>query len=60
MADAAAAACERWRAPAERSGHELRIDEGDPVEVCSSTEDLAAMLDNLIENSLHYSVRARA
>ena len=58
VADAAAAACERWRAPAERSGHELSIDEGDPVEVCSSTEDLAAMLDNLIENSLHYS-RAR-
>ena len=55
VADAAAAACERWRAPAERSGHELGIDEGDPVEVCSSTEDLAAMLDNLIENSLHYS-----
>ena len=55
VSEATAAACERWLAPAQRSGHELVIDEGDPIEVRSSAEDLAAMLDNLIENALHYS-----
>ena len=55
VSEATAAACERWLAPARRSGHELVIDEGDPIEVRSSPEDLAAMLDNLIENALHYS-----
>jgi two-component system sensor histidine kinase SenX3 len=55
VGDAAAAAGERWLGPARRSGHELAIDEGDPGEVCSSVEDVAVMLDNLIENALHYS-----
>ena len=55
VGEAAAGACERWLAPARRSGHELTLDEGDPVEVRSSAEDVAAMLDNLIENALHYS-----
>ena len=55
VGDAAAAAGERWLGPSRRSGHELAIDDGDPVEVCSSVEDVAVMLDNLIENALHYS-----
>ena len=55
VSEATVAACERWSAPARRSGHELTVDEGEPVEVCASTEDVAVMLDNLIENALHYS-----
>jgi two-component system, OmpR family, sensor kinase len=57
VGEAVAAACGRWDAPAERSGHELRIDEGEPAEVAASTEDIAVMLDNLIENALNYSPR---
>jgi two-component system, OmpR family, sensor kinase len=55
VAEAAAAACVRWEGPAQRSGHALRVDEGDPAEVAASVEDVASMLDNLIENALNYS-----
>jgi two-component system, OmpR family, sensor kinase len=55
VGDAAAGAFERWRRPATRSGHELIVDEGQPTEVRAATEDVAAMLDNLIENALSYS-----
>jgi signal transduction histidine kinase len=55
VGEAAAAACVRWAGPAQRSRHELRVDEGEPAEVAASVEDLAAMLDNLIENALNYS-----
>ena len=55
VGDAAGGAFERWRRPARRSGHELIVDEGQPTEVCASPEDVAAMLDNLIENALRYS-----
>ena len=55
VGDAAGAACERWQRPARRSGHELTVDEGEPVEVRASAEDVGTMLDNLIENALRYS-----
>ena len=55
VGDAAAGAFERWRRPATRSGHELIVDEGEPTEVRAAPEDVAAMLDNLIENALRYS-----
>ena len=55
VGDAAAAACGRWEGPAQRSGHVLRVEEGEPAEVAASVEDVAAMLDNLIENALNYS-----
>jgi two-component system, OmpR family, sensor kinase len=55
VGEAVAAACMRWEGPAQRSRHELRVDEGEPAEVAASVEDLAAMLDNLIENALNYS-----
>jgi two-component system, OmpR family, sensor kinase len=55
VGEAAAAACVRWEGPAQRSGHVLQVDEGEPAEVDASVEDLAAMLDNLIENALNYS-----
>ena len=49
------AACRRWQGPAERSGHELRVEPGPPVVVAASEQDLAAILDNLTENALNYS-----
>jgi signal transduction histidine kinase len=55
LGEATSAACARWRGPAERSGHRLRLEEGDPAEVAASEEDVAAMLDNLLENALNYS-----
>jgi signal transduction histidine kinase len=45
----------RWEAPAERSGHFLRVEPGDAAVVGASAEDLAAILDNLTENALNYS-----
>jgi signal transduction histidine kinase len=49
------AACLRWQGPAERSEHELVVEPGPPATVAASGEDLAAILDNLIENALNYS-----
>jgi two-component system, OmpR family, sensor kinase len=55
VGEVAAGAYERWRPPARRSGHLLEVEEGDPVEVRAFAEDVAAMLDNLIENAMRYS-----
>jgi signal transduction histidine kinase len=55
VGEAAAGACRRWEGPARLSEHELLVDEGEPAEVAASVEDVAAMLDNLIENALNYS-----
>ena len=46
---------ERWESRAEQRGQRLKLVHGDDVVVLSSEEDLAIMLDNLIENALHYS-----
>lgn len=45
----------RWEGPAERSGHGLELSGDSYVLVHSARGDLAAMLDNLIENALNYS-----
>jgi signal transduction histidine kinase len=50
-----AAALERWRAPAAQTGHSLAADGDDDLLVAAGTEDLGAILDNLIENALNYS-----
>jgi two-component system, OmpR family, sensor kinase len=60
VGEAAHGAHERWRRPARRSGHLLSVEEGDPVEVRASTEDVGTMLDNLIENALRYSPGGRS
>ena len=49
------AAFHRWDGPAQQSDHELRVEPGPPSVVAASTEDLAAILDNLTENALNYS-----
>ena len=43
------------RARREHLDHELRVEPGEPSAVSASGEDLAAILDNLTENALHYS-----
>jgi signal transduction histidine kinase len=48
-------ACVRWARPAERTDHELTIEPGPPAVVAASSEDIAAILDNLTENALNYS-----
>jgi signal transduction histidine kinase len=59
--DAVAAAGERWEGPAESSGHDLVLREGEPaVTVAASRDDIAAILDNLIENALNYSPEGTA
>lgn len=55
LADTVEEARERWRGPAERSRHSLQVAGGETVSVDSSRDDLAVMLDNMIENALNYS-----
>lgn len=55
LAHAAEHAGERWTDRAEQGGHRLVVEcHGDAV-ARASEEDLAIVLDNLIENALHYS-----
>jgi signal transduction histidine kinase len=46
---------ERWEARAEQRGQRLELAHVDDVVAQSSEEDLAIVLDNLVENALHYS-----
>jgi two-component system, OmpR family, sensor kinase len=55
MGLAAARAHERWVDRAEQRGQRLELTGGEDVVVHASEEELAIMLDNLIENALHYS-----
>jgi signal transduction histidine kinase len=52
---AAEAAAERWTPRAADTAQRLRLASGADVEVLTSAEDLALILDNLIENALTYS-----
>ncbi|HEY7619071.1 MAG TPA: ATP-binding protein [Solirubrobacteraceae bacterium] len=55
LADVAERAAERWRDQAEREGHAIEVaGEGTP-HVHASAGDLDTMVDNLVENALHYS-----
>ena len=55
LVDAVEQARERWADRADRSGHQLQVDCRGEALVRASEEDLAIVLDNLIENALHYS-----
>jgi signal transduction histidine kinase len=46
---------ERWEARSDQLGQRLLLEAGDDVVVLAVEEDLAIILDNLIENALHYS-----
>ncbi len=54
---AARRAIERWRGAAGETGHELHLDAHGGGAVRAGETELAAMLDNLIENALKYSPR---
>ena len=45
---------ERWRAPAEQAGKQLGLSCEDDVHALASPEDVAVILDNLVENALAY------
>lgn len=49
-----AAAVERWRGPAAARGGTLVVESAGPVEALIAQDDLAVILDNLIENALDY------
>jgi signal transduction histidine kinase len=55
LGEAAARAYERWSARAEQQGRSLTLGDGGEATACASEEDVAIVLDNLIENALHYS-----
>jgi signal transduction histidine kinase len=53
--EAAERACERWTARAEQRRQRLVLDGDREATACASEEDVAIVLDNLVENALHYS-----
>ena len=55
LRDAASAALERWAGPAAGSGHDLRLGTDGDVAVEATRDDVAVILDNLVENSLNYA-----
>ena len=55
LADAVEHAGERWADRAEQGGHGLVVECSDDAVARASEDDLAIVLDNLIENALHYS-----
>ena len=55
LARAAERAYERWAVPAEQDGRVLELVGDGDAAISASEEDLAILLDNLIENALRYS-----
>ena len=55
LARAAQRAYERWAGAAEQDGRELELAGSGDATIMASEEDLAILLDNLIENALRYS-----
>jgi two-component system, OmpR family, sensor kinase len=55
LAEAARDAVERWRAPAAEGNHELVLRDDWEALVRAAPRELAAILDNLVENAIKYS-----
>ena len=55
LAEAAEQARERWSDRAAQTGHELELDCRENAIALASEEDVAIVLDNLMENALKYS-----
>ena len=53
--EAAAGAHARWSDRAEQDGGRIALEGTETVTACASDDDVAIMLDNLIENAIHYS-----
>ncbi len=49
------AAAERWRGPASESRHDIAFETDGEVMVRAGSRELAAILDNLVENAIKYS-----
>ena len=60
IAGAARAAAERWRGPASESRHEITLEVDGSLVVRAGSRELAAILDNLVENAIKYSPRGSA
>src|SRR3954454_4651282 len=60
LAGAARAAAERWRGPASESRHEIALEVDGSLVVWAGSRELAAILDNLVENAIKYSPRGSA
>src|SRR5262249_34884135 len=55
LAQAARSAAERWRGPASETRHEIGLQADGEVVVRAGSRELAAILDNLVENAIKYS-----
>ncbi len=55
LSDAAKQAAERWRGPASESRHEIVVDADGAPAVRAAANELAVILDNLVENAIKYS-----
>jgi two-component system, OmpR family, sensor kinase len=55
LSEAVRAAAERWRGPASESRHEIGFETDGDVMVRAGSRELAAILDNLVENAIKYS-----
>ena len=53
--EAAAGAHARWSDRAEQDGGRIALEGSAAATACASDDDVAIMLDNLIENAIHYS-----
>ena len=49
------AAAERWRGPASEGSHEIALETDGEMVVRAGSRELAAILDNLVENAIKYS-----
>ena len=55
LEEAAAGAHARWSDRAEQDGGRIALEGSEAVTACASDDDVAIMLDNLVENAIHYS-----
>lgn len=55
LEEAAAGAHARWSDRAEQDGGRIALGGSEAVTACASDDDVAIMLDNLVENAIHYS-----
>jgi len=57
LGEAVRAAGRRWAQPAAEAGHVLTVADADGGRVWAAPDDLAHILDNLLENAIRYSTR---
>ncbi len=55
LTQAVRAAAERWRGPASEGRHDIALDTNGEIVVRAGSRELAAILDNLVENAIKYS-----